>query len=164
LDQANFPSYLYHHPTNLAILTVPQLVSGKQHQLFCIMLCSVCRPVILSKKSPLMDEDGTVFCVHHPTAVSLYQAAIEGFHICSSVWGSLAPSQQTCLLELDTNRNPITNMLMATPQTLELQTDVFGTDSLVVCVKFDVDKIWALDEGEKEKTNMFILQPSKGIA
>jgi hypothetical protein len=48
-------------------------------------------------------------------------------------------------------------------QTLELQTDIYGTDSLVVCVKFDVDKIWALDGGEREKTNMFILQPSEGI-
>lgn len=110
-----------------------------------------------------MDEDGTVFCVHHPTAVSLHQAGIEGCHVCASVWDSLAPTQQTYLLELDTNRDPITNMLMATPQTLELQTDIYGTDSLVVVVKFDVDKIWALDGAEREKTNMFILQPSEGI-
>lgn len=104
-----------------------------------------------------MDEDGTVFYVHHPTAVSLHQAAKEGCHICTSVWDSLASSQQKHLLELDIDHDPITSMLMATPQTLEMQIDMYGTDSLVVFVKYDVDNLWALDGARMEKTNMFVL-------
>lgn len=53
-------------------------------------------------------------------------------------------------------------MLMTTPQTLELPLDIYGTESLVLAVKFDVgDEIWALSGGEGEKTNMFVLQPSE---
>lgn len=109
-----------------------------------------------------MDEDGTILCVHHPTASSLQNSAIEGCHICALVWERLASCQQKLLLELSTDRNPITNMFMATPQTLELDLHLFGTESLILGVSFDVgDEIWNLPGGAAEKTNMFVLQPSE---
>lgn len=126
------------------------------------MLCSLCQNIILTKENTLMDEDGTVLCVHHPTASSLQKSAIEGCHICALVWDRLASCQKKFLLELATDRDPITNLFMAPPQSLDMDLSLFGTESLMLGLTFDVgDEIWKLPGGAAEKTGIFVLQPSE---
>ena len=129
------------------------------------MLCDICGEIIRAKKGALLDEDGTILCVHHTTGESFKRSAEDGCHICSVVWSRLAPSQQKCLLELET-KNPITNLLMAGPEIVESSDiiDIFGTDSLILAFQFDLDeKIWDLPGGSGEPDSMFVLQPSEGL-
>lgn len=126
------------------------------------MLCTICQEVIQTKKSALLDEDGITFCAHHPTGESLQKAGTNGCHICSLVWSRLAPSQQTYVLELKIDES-ITNILMSTPQVMEMPTTLFGSESLIIYVQFEAGKdIWNLPGGSAEHTNIFVLQPSEG--
>ena len=126
------------------------------------MLCAICQEVIQNKKSALIDEDGTTLCVHHPTGESLQKAGTNGCHICSMVWSRLAPSQQNYVLELKVDE-PITNILMSTPQVMDMPTTLFGSKSLILCVQLEAGKdIWNLPGGSAERYNIFVLQPSEG--
>jgi len=121
--------------------------------------------MICAKKEALIDEDGTIYCVHHSTGESLQKSASDGCHICSSVWNSLAAPQHKYLLESDT-KDPITNALMSGPQVAGTSNliEILTPDSLIVAVVFDLgEKLWNLPGAASERTNMFVLQPSEGI-
>jgi hypothetical protein len=126
------------------------------------MLCSICQEIIQTQNAALLEENETTLCTHHSTGQSLQNAAKEECHICSLVWNRLAPSQQSYLLELNVDE-PITIILMTNPQALGLPTTLFGLESLILCVQFEVGKdIWKLPGGARERTNMFVFQPSEG--
>ena len=126
------------------------------------MLCSICEEVIKTRKDTLLDEDGTTLCAHHLDGESLHNAAKEECHICSLVWHSLAPSQQSYLLQLNVE-DPVTIMLMTTPQAMELPLAMFGQESLILYVQFEAARdIWKVPGGNRERSNMFVFQPSDG--